>query len=196
MSLGAEGNHNPHHGIRVEVSMASSSSSLSSKYKSSAHVQLTKWLQATTIVVLNALGYIGFKVNHQYFLNMEIWRWSQRAATWKNTCGHSRETLTPTISSNRWRSLSESEAASCLTSDWWLWIIVGEVQRFKGKLEQIEYFSGQLIWRLLQPVFKWTVAEGNVFLIIMEDHSCTMLSLLKEWNKYKPTHYIGSPLPK
>ena len=66
MSLGAEGNHNPHHGIRVEVSMASSSS----KYKSSAHVQLTKWLQATTIVVLNALGYIGFKVNsnhRQYF---------------------------------------------------------------------------------------------------------------------------------
>ena len=129
---------------------------------------------------------------------MEIWRWSQRAATWKNTCGHSRETLTPTISSNRWRSLSESEAASCPTSDWWLWIIVGEVQRFKGKLEQfkfldiglqIEYFSGQLVWRLLQPVFKWTVADENVFLIIMEDHSCTMLSLLKEWNKHKPVHW-------
>ena len=144
MSLGAEGNHNPHHGIRVEVSMASSSSSLSSKYKSSAHVQLTKWLQATTIVVLNALGYIGFKVNsnhHQHFLNMEIWRWSQRAATWKNTCGHSRETSTPTISSNRWRSLSESEAASCPTSDWWLWIIVGG-----GSKVQREAWAVQIPW--------------------------------------------------
>ena len=165
MSLGAEGNHNPHHGIRVEVSMASSSSSLSSKYKSSAHVQLTKWLQATTIVVLNALGYIGFKVNsnhRQHFLNMEIWRWSQRAATWKNTCGHSRETLTPTISSNRWRSLSESKAATCPTSDWWLWIIVGEVQRFKGKLEQFKFL--EQLYRLNIYLTNWFGGCFNRFL--------------------------------